>query len=161
MATVYCTCDAPVTDVEHDAGCRRCGLPIDWTPSWGVDVIGGDPPLYAVRDRRGAIVSTHQHEDDAQRDVGYLYAAADGYGVTFATVTSQLAFGRGVVAALDVIANYGTDEWSLMPPAARQLYGWHVNHCVDALGIKYVGYFVSGALAGAVRRTIPSDGRAA
>jgi hypothetical protein len=29
----YCTCETPVMDVEHDAGCRRCGLPVDFSPS--------------------------------------------------------------------------------------------------------------------------------
>lgn len=28
----YCHCEAPVMDPEHDAGCRRCGLPVDFTP---------------------------------------------------------------------------------------------------------------------------------
>ena len=31
MTTLYCTCDSPLIDVEHDAGCRRCGLPVDFT----------------------------------------------------------------------------------------------------------------------------------
>jgi hypothetical protein len=26
----YCACDEPLIDVEHDAGCRRCGLPVDF-----------------------------------------------------------------------------------------------------------------------------------
>jgi len=30
--TTYCTCDSPVMDVEHDAGCRRCGRPVDFSP---------------------------------------------------------------------------------------------------------------------------------
>lgn len=30
--TVYCKCDDPVMDVEHDAGCRRCGNPVDFGP---------------------------------------------------------------------------------------------------------------------------------
>lgn len=29
---VYCSCEAPIMDVEHDAGCRRCGLPVDFSP---------------------------------------------------------------------------------------------------------------------------------
>jgi len=28
----YCTCESPIMDVEHDAGCRRCGLPVDFSP---------------------------------------------------------------------------------------------------------------------------------
>lgn len=28
----YCGCDAPVMDPAHDAGCRRCGLPVDFSP---------------------------------------------------------------------------------------------------------------------------------
>lgn len=31
-ANVYCTCGEPVIDVEHDAGCRRCGRPVDFSP---------------------------------------------------------------------------------------------------------------------------------
>lgn len=27
----YCRCETPVMDVEHDAGCRRCGLPVDFS----------------------------------------------------------------------------------------------------------------------------------
>lgn len=30
--TLYCQCETPVMDVEHDAGCRRCGRPVDFTP---------------------------------------------------------------------------------------------------------------------------------
>lgn len=30
--TIYCECDAPIIDVEHDAGCRRCGRPVDFNP---------------------------------------------------------------------------------------------------------------------------------
>jgi hypothetical protein len=29
----YCECEFPVIDVEHDAACRRCGLPVDFTPA--------------------------------------------------------------------------------------------------------------------------------
>lgn len=28
----YCQCETPVMDIDHDAGCRRCGLPVDFTP---------------------------------------------------------------------------------------------------------------------------------
>lgn len=30
--TLYCECSAPLIDVDHDAGCRRCGRPVDFTP---------------------------------------------------------------------------------------------------------------------------------
>ena len=30
--THYCTCETPIMDIDHDAGCRRCGLPVDFTP---------------------------------------------------------------------------------------------------------------------------------
>lgn len=30
--TVYCDCETPLIDVEHDDGCRRCGLPVDFNP---------------------------------------------------------------------------------------------------------------------------------
>ena len=29
---LYCECSAPVMDVEHDEGCRRCGRPVDFSP---------------------------------------------------------------------------------------------------------------------------------
>jgi hypothetical protein len=29
----YCECDTPVMDIEHDAGCRRCGRPVNFTPA--------------------------------------------------------------------------------------------------------------------------------
>jgi len=31
-AAGYCACEAPAIDVEHDAGCRRCGRPVDFSP---------------------------------------------------------------------------------------------------------------------------------
>lgn len=31
----YCSCESPVMDPEHDAGCRRCGLPVDFSPARG------------------------------------------------------------------------------------------------------------------------------
>jgi hypothetical protein len=34
-ATPYCECETPVMDVEHDAGCRRCGRPVDFSPQPG------------------------------------------------------------------------------------------------------------------------------
>lgn len=49
MVTVrqpYCECEAPVIDVDRDAGCRRCGLPVDFTPAWHNEpwrVAGGCP----------------------------------------------------------------------------------------------------------------------
>lgn len=33
--TIYCACETPVMDVEHDAGCRRCGRPVDFSPTRG------------------------------------------------------------------------------------------------------------------------------
>lgn len=33
----YCECETPLIDIEHDAGCRRCGLPV----YFAVDVLGG------------------------------------------------------------------------------------------------------------------------
>lgn len=29
---VYCSCETPVMNAEYDAGCRRCGNPVDFTP---------------------------------------------------------------------------------------------------------------------------------
>jgi hypothetical protein len=42
----YCTCENPLMDVEHDAGCRRCGLPVDFSPTLcehGVSFAPGEP----------------------------------------------------------------------------------------------------------------------
>jgi hypothetical protein len=30
--TLYCNCETPVMDIEVDAGCRRCGLPVNFAP---------------------------------------------------------------------------------------------------------------------------------
>jgi len=30
--TIYCECETPVMDVEHDEGCRRCARPVAFTP---------------------------------------------------------------------------------------------------------------------------------
>jgi hypothetical protein len=30
--TIYCECETPVFDPDHDAGCRRCGEQIDFNP---------------------------------------------------------------------------------------------------------------------------------
>jgi hypothetical protein len=35
---LFCTCEVPSFDCEHDAGCRRCGLPVDFTPRVGYAV---------------------------------------------------------------------------------------------------------------------------
>jgi len=35
----YCTCESPIMDVEHDAGCRRCGFPVDFNPTEGATVM--------------------------------------------------------------------------------------------------------------------------
>lgn len=31
--TLYCECEQPVMDIDHDAGCRRCGRPVDFSPA--------------------------------------------------------------------------------------------------------------------------------
>lgn len=31
--TIYCSCETPIIDWDHDAGCRRCGLPVDFSPT--------------------------------------------------------------------------------------------------------------------------------
>lgn len=44
--STYCTCETPLMDVEHDAGCRRCGLPVDFSPRFcehGVSFAPGEP----------------------------------------------------------------------------------------------------------------------
>lgn len=30
--TIYCECESPLIAIEHDAGCRRCGRPVNFTP---------------------------------------------------------------------------------------------------------------------------------
>lgn len=32
-AFLYCQCDSPIMDLEHDEGCRRCGRPVDFSPA--------------------------------------------------------------------------------------------------------------------------------
>lgn len=43
METLYCVCGSPVMDPEYDAGCRRCGRPVDFTP------LGPPPAPFACR----------------------------------------------------------------------------------------------------------------
>lgn len=31
--TLYCECETPAMDVEHDSGCRRCGRPVNFSPA--------------------------------------------------------------------------------------------------------------------------------
>jgi hypothetical protein len=35
MTDAYCRCDPPVIDVDHDAACRRCGLPVQYASPHG------------------------------------------------------------------------------------------------------------------------------
>lgn len=42
-ATLYCECETPVMDVAHDAGCRRCGRPVDFSPRVPNDLSGPRP----------------------------------------------------------------------------------------------------------------------
>ena len=37
---LYCECETPIMDVEHDAGCQRCGRPVDFTPKIKIAVGG-------------------------------------------------------------------------------------------------------------------------
>jgi hypothetical protein len=41
VETLYCTCESPVIDIEHDVGCRRCGLPVDFSPRPADDDLAG------------------------------------------------------------------------------------------------------------------------
>lgn len=46
MTAGYCYCETPLMDVEHDAGCRRCGLPVNFSPTQcehGVSFAPGRP----------------------------------------------------------------------------------------------------------------------
>lgn len=60
MNTTYCGCESPVFDPDHDAGCRRCGLPVDFTPTRpGALVDDGVPrELYYVCGQCGYTVSS-------------------------------------------------------------------------------------------------------
>jgi hypothetical protein len=31
--TTYCGCESPIIDIDHDEGCRRCGLPVNFSPT--------------------------------------------------------------------------------------------------------------------------------
>jgi glutamine synthetase type III len=35
---VYCECETPIFDAAHDAGCRRCGNPVNFTPANPADL---------------------------------------------------------------------------------------------------------------------------
>lgn len=53
----YCRCETPVMDVEHDAGCRRCGLPVDFAPTIAVD------DLFDTAFEQGCIAVTEPDSD--------------------------------------------------------------------------------------------------
>ena len=40
--TAYCQCETPIMDIEYDAGCRRCGLPVDFTPADPADGLSAE-----------------------------------------------------------------------------------------------------------------------
>ena len=42
---LYCECESPVFDCDHDAGCRRCGQPIDFTPNGDHVLIVGEATI--------------------------------------------------------------------------------------------------------------------
>ena len=60
---LYCECEAPVIDVEHDAGCRRCGRPVDFSPRVVCPDCGG-ATREAVDDEQVALVCAN---DDCPR----------------------------------------------------------------------------------------------
>lgn len=46
MTTVYCACETSLLDPEHDAACRRCGMPVDFsTPIEPCPVCGNYGPV--------------------------------------------------------------------------------------------------------------------
>jgi hypothetical protein len=68
MPTIYCQCQDPLIDYEHDAGCRRCGQPVDFTPA--APLLG---PAYWYdsadhRDRRRCV--QWWHSELVSREVG-------------------------------------------------------------------------------------------
>lgn len=63
METLYCVCGEPVMDVEYDAGCRRCGRPVDFTP------LGPPPAPFACSpDESAGLRGLHEAELQAGRD---------------------------------------------------------------------------------------------
>lgn len=65
----YCTCETPIMDPQHDAGCRRCGLPVDFSPappaSPGETAEAGMPARrFAVEVSIGALTIEVDAEDE-------------------------------------------------------------------------------------------------
>ena len=56
IATLYCECASPIMDVEHDAGCRRCGRPVDFSPRRPESELALERRLwFEARERHGGI----------------------------------------------------------------------------------------------------------
>lgn len=74
----YCKCETPVMDVEADAGCRRCGLPVDFSPKVRypeieVELTGTDGNAFAVL---GKVQRALKKGGVQQEEVAEFYAEA-------------------------------------------------------------------------------------
>jgi len=69
--TTYCECDAPVMDVEHDAGCRRCGRPVNFNAT--------EVPVAIPYGLRSNDLSVEPDTNDAQynEELNWIAANAD------------------------------------------------------------------------------------
>lgn len=65
MSTIYCSCERPISDADHDAGCRRCGNPIHFDPASpdaaAVALAAGERIYAEYRDDLQAITSARLH----------------------------------------------------------------------------------------------------
>lgn len=99
--TVYCKCDDPVMDVEHDAGCRRCGNPVDFGPVAELERhLAADPearkasPASMWLDEVSTLLAargTDLAADVELRDALYTWAAhyAEAYRAAWATAERE------------------------------------------------------------------------
>lgn len=89
----YCRCALPLIDVAHDDGCRRCGLPVDFSPAAPADSDAAPEKRYTVT------LSTTPDEDGHYR--AEITTADDGVYV-------QTMYGSDRARLRERVAEYVT-----------------------------------------------------
>lgn len=113
MDTLYCACDTPAMDVAHDAGCRRCGLPVDFSPKEGrMETSAEFAPGTRVKVKLAALGTIRLDQPYAFTD--YICAVGD----TGTIYTESGAMPEGwVLVHLDHKHDDGSDLYAPVHPA--------------------------------------------
>jgi hypothetical protein len=107
----YCECEFPVIDVEHDAGCRRCGAPVDFSPS---EPDAGQSVRVEVLEAR--------RQERLDRLAGNAAPATWGSGEAGA-VELRLVAAAALVAVLVAVVVFA---WPYLVGAGVMVAGWRV-----------------------------------